>query len=309
MDLVIATAIIVGASVFAFWAGRSVCKNRKFLFLATIATVFVFGCFLQGKLGLASIFQASSSVLLSNFTPVLIALIAGYACRGLEIRPGSRPAFVATLVAAAFFCLMGPIIRAKLAPAEPGFPVSCEHGFVMQSHESTCAPAAAANLLRLHGIDTTEAELVGPCLTSEFGTESLGLFRGLKLRCKNHDLDVSLASRNPMQWKARGQLPNVAIVRFAQDEYSGSVTKEDLDEFNRRRKLSKARVASANLLPVWLFGDGGTIGHVVVVKDFVEGKWIVVDPAIGVVEWTDRELAGRFTGDAIFLSSKSGFTD
>src|SRR5258706_16390055 len=55
-------------------------------------------------------------------------------------------------------------------------------GVVRQTEDSSCAPAAAATLLRALGLepDATEADLARDCLTNpRRGTSDLGLFRGL----------------------------------------------------------------------------------------------------------------------------------
>jgi hypothetical protein len=49
----------------------------------------------------------------------------------------------------------------------------------LQSTGFTCTPAAAATLLKVYGINTTESDMANRCSTSRSGTHVLGLARGL----------------------------------------------------------------------------------------------------------------------------------
>lgn len=288
-DLAIAMMTMGILSLLAFHAGRQVSANRNVIFVSTIFVAVSFSFLFQGNLGWASLISHSSAVLLCNFTPILVAFIAGFACKGLNLRQSSRPFAVTALLLVAVVCLLAPIIRPALAP-----PTVSEQGefkglVVLQSHESTCAPASAATLLRLHGIESSEKEMVSSCLTSEFGTEALGLYRGIKLGCRNQDRDPCIAGNDPYSWAASGQLPNVALVRFASDEYAQGII-PGAPQYQRDQ-------------PYWFSGPDTTEdGHAVVLLDYSDGKWKVADPAIGLVTWTDEEFRARFTGDAIYLS-------
>ncbi len=52
----------------------------------------------------------------------------------------------------------------------------------LQTTASTCAPAAAATLLKLHGIDAREDEMTRTCLTNTNGTTFWGMYHGLRER-------------------------------------------------------------------------------------------------------------------------------
>ena len=183
-------------------------------------------------------------------------------------------------------CLFAPVVRPAIAPLSVNPAGESKGLVVLQSHDSTCAPASAATLLGLNGIQSNEAEMIGPCLTSEFGTEALGLYRGIKIGCKGTNLEVGVADRNPKQWAATGQLPNVALVRFPSDEFESSVSQSELRRAN----------------PNWFSGiHNRADGHAVVIVDYQDGSWTIADPAVGLVKWSDSELQTRFTGEAIYL--------
>ena len=290
-DLAIAIFTIGTLSLLAFLCGRRVRANRKWLFVITILVAVVFSNWFQGNLGWAWLVPHSAAVLLSNFTPILVALIIGYSSNGLELRPKSRPIAVFVLSCIAFICLLAPVIRPAIAPPKINLIGETRGIVVMQSHEATCAPASAATLLKLHGIHSSEKEMVGPCLTSEFGTEALGLYRGLKLAIHDQKRTICLAGKDPCLWTAQGQLPNVALVRFPGDEFSQAVDDD--------RSSIGARRPSRNLGS--RFSEDG---HAVVLVEYKDQMWTVADPAVGLVTWSDEVFRARFTGDALYISNR-----
>ena len=64
-------------------------------------------------------------------------------------------------------------------------------GACIQTTAYTCSPAAAATLLKMHGINATEQEMADLCLTRR-GTSWPGLYRGLKLKTENTGWDVEV---------------------------------------------------------------------------------------------------------------------
>ena len=290
-DLLIATAIIGALAGLAFIAGRQVHAYRKWLFISTIFIAVVFSNFFQGNLGWANLMPHSSAVLLSNLTPILVAFIAGFSCNGMVVSKRSRPFLVSTLSVLGVICLVAPLIRPAFAPPSVNDVGELDGFVILQTHDSTCAPASAATLLRLNGIESSEKEMVGPCLTSEFGTEALGLYRGLKLGARGHGKDVRVAGNDPYLWSIEGQLPNVALVLFPEDEFGQSVDRSELHQ-----------LADRWTAPNWFFGSPGEEdGHAVVIVGYADGKWTIADPAIGLVKWSDQEFRARFTGDAIYI--------
>jgi hypothetical protein len=55
-------------------------------------------------------------------------------------------------------------------------------GVCRQSCTSSCSAAAAATVLKSHGIAATEREMIDLCLTRRQGTTILGVYRGLRLK-------------------------------------------------------------------------------------------------------------------------------
>lgn len=290
-DLLVATAIIGAMALLAFVAGRQVRANRQWLFISTIVLAVAYSNCLRGNLGWANLVPHSAAVLLSNLTPILVALIAGFSCHGMVLSKRLRPVLVPTLSLLTVVCLLTPLVGSAFAPPMVSDTDERSGWVVLQSHRSTCAPASAANLLHLNGIQSSEKQMAHLCLCSDRGTEALGLYRGLKLGAASQGKDVCVASQNPYRWSAQGQLPNVALVQFSSDEFSRGV---DAPE--------QTPLADRWTAPKWFFGSPGVEdGHAVVVVDHVDGNWTIADPAIGLTTWTDQEFRARFTGDAVYI--------
>ncbi len=283
-DLVLAIIPITVLSVLAYLAGRHLGNKiyhvRPWLFIQTLALALLFSWCFSGKLFWANAIPSSGVLYWSNFTPMLVAFAAGLACAVPGLNHWRRPVTVAVLGLIAAGYLVIPIARPLLAPATILTEAKWHNGVCLQSHASTCAPAAAATLLNQQGIAADERAMIRSCLTSSFGTEALGLYRGLKLATKNTNRDVRIASSNPHDWIAGKQLPNVALVRFGNSPDAGSPDSGSIR---------------------WLLGPRGE-GHAVVVFGHEHGEWLIGDPAVGIVRWRDEDFHRRFTGDAMYLS-------
>jgi hypothetical protein len=290
-DLINAILAIGILCFLAFLAGSRLRSSGRRLFAAAVCMTLVVAFFLQGRLSWVNILPFSSAIFLTNLLPIFVAFLAGFSKNAQAIRVEARPLTGWLLSSLSVVCLVSPIVRPLLAPPAVATTGMTNGVFVLQSHDSTCGPASAASLLRFHGINTTEADLTGPCLTSNFGTEALGLYRGLSLGCRDSSLAPRLANRNPEMWNGTEQLPNVALMKLSDDEYA-----QPLSNQSASRSISE---------PQWFAGRGSNAsGHAVVVLEHVQNRWRIADPAVGTVWWTDEELRRRFTGDAIFLSPR-----
>lgn len=208
--------------------------------------------------------------------PLILALTAGIASTMSALRGWHRPATVIGLLSLMAAYTLTPILRPQFSPAVTAFASTWQDGVCLQSHPATCAPAAAATLLELAGVRSSENAMVAPCLTSNRGTEPLGLFRGLAIATVGEKVRPVIASSDPDTWVHGKQLPNIALVEFETAESDGAEGH--------------------------FFGPQSD-GHAVVIRGRdPHGNWIVLDPAFGRTLWTPSTFASLFTGDAIFLA-------
>ncbi len=284
IDLAIGIIAITVLSVLAFAAGRRTSEQlrsmRPMCFAISLLVTLLFAWALSGKLLWATVFPTGAAIFWSNLMPPLLSFAAGLSSRTPGLTHWHRPATVIALSSLALAYTMTPILRPLLVPAKVASVTQWRGDVCLQSHPSTCAPAAAVTLLRLAGVESEEWNLAEACLTSCHGTVPLGLFRGLSTATHGVALQPSVASSHPEQWNAGGQLPNIALVRFPHMRGHGSLKR--------------------------LLGPRGE-GHAIVVLDRLsDGNWLIADPAFGNATWSDQAFRDRFTGDAIYLAANDG---
>ena len=245
------------------------------VFLGVISGAFLFAWGYFGRLMWAERMPVSTAIYWSNLTPILLGFAAGLAGHAVCMRSWFRPIMSATLMLLAIGYLYTPIARPVLFPLQVDSRSQWEDRICLQTHESSCAPAAAVTLLMHHGIQSSESDLAAMCLTSAMGTEPLALYHGLADMAAMHGHQARVADSNPAHWRRLGQLPNVALVEL--DALPGDTTFRGF------------------------FGRAG-VGHAIAILGRTDnGQWLIGDPAVGRVFWTDEQLRERFTGDAIFL--------
>jgi hypothetical protein len=136
---------------------------------------------------LAELLPFSNLIVVGNWLPLFAATLAALVWRrmsGTIVRRRITASQLAVAgVLAAVFPLLGTVPRCgdrwdKL-------------GTCLQTTKFTCSPAAAATLLRKHGIEASEQEMAELCLT-RYGTSWQGLYRGLKLKTAGTDWDVQV---------------------------------------------------------------------------------------------------------------------
>lgn len=283
LDLLIAVAAMGTLSVLAFHAGIQIGRRRAhrstLLFAGSIVASLSFAWLYSGHLEWARVIPASAVLYWSNWTAVLIAFTAGLAKQVPGLDHWHRPVAVAGLVAVAAAYFVAPVMRPWAVPLTLSDADQWDHGVCMQSHDSSCGAAAAATLLRLNGVPSSELGMARACLTSRQGTTPLGLYRGVASTARQFRRTARVAAKEPSEWIGADQLPSIALVQFSDDAASGSLAR--------------------------LFGPRGE-GHAVVVLGVAEGgRWIIGDPAVGRVTWSDAEFRSRFTGDAIYLEASA----
>ena len=287
-DTVLAVVFVGCSACVAFQIGRHL--NARFqaplwLTFASLLASLLFCQFLSGQLFWARYFPVSEALVWCNLAPVLMGFSAGCFASLEQVSSRSRILATTAFSTLGILFLTLPFIRPMMWPASVEPTASSTGQLFLQTHESSCAAASAATLLKMHGIEETEQSMVRKCLTSNQGTEALGLFRGLKHATRASNKSVRIGSSNPSDWMRKSQLPNISLVNFDENEFATDA----------RCRLTR---------PARFLGLSDSQGHAVVVVDRHEGSWLIGDPAVGMVVWSDEEFNNRFTGDSIFLSGK-----
>lgn len=282
-DSELAFAVIV-MTVLTLLAFRIGCRyqvqsqrREHAVLMGMIGLAFLLGWSYFGRLVWAETIQSSSVLCWSNLTPVALGFAGGLVGHTRGLRRRLRPVAVVVFMALAIGFVATPIARPVLFPLELDHRSNWKNGVCLQSHESSCAPAAAATLLQHYDIPASESQLAEACLSSRLGTAPLGLYRGLKSVAEPHGYFAKVAERDPEQWLQQGRLPLVAVVQFSSSR--------------------------ASIIENQFLGNRFS-GHAVTVLGRTDGgRWLIGDPAVGRVSWSDDELRLRFTGEAIFLTA------
>ncbi len=182
MDLVIGGAIIACVAMGTFLAVARLTQSwtRTAGTLLAVAIVLLMLLYVREfwySALLARWLPFSNLILLGNWMPILGAALAAVAWRHIPGTLRKRSGWAAALLVVATISLCHPLL---------GSTPQCgnrwdTNGVCVQTTTYTCSPAAAATLLKLHGINATEQEMAELCLTRR-GTSWPGLYRGLKLK-------------------------------------------------------------------------------------------------------------------------------
>ncbi|MEM9646643.1 MAG: cysteine peptidase family C39 domain-containing protein [Planctomycetota bacterium] len=278
------TAAAIGLA--GWWSGHRLGRQNRVsrvLFASVILLTLTLSWTFSGRLSWAIVMPWSEVIHWSNMMPAFLAFAAGLALRAPGMNRLLRPVTTGVLALLAVGFWSAPLARPLIRPTglKANAVVGWRQGVCLQTHESSCGAASSATLLGEHGIAVNEVDMLKPCMTSGFGTEPLGLYRGLHIIGEQHGLRPRVVSSDARRWR-KEHFPNVAIVRF--------------------KTLGDERLAP------WLHPFTGFIGaatdrHAVTVLGRTEsGDWRIADPAVGPVIWTNRQFHERFTGDAICMS-------
>jgi hypothetical protein len=146
-----------------------------------------------------------------------------------------------------------------------------------QTRPGTCAPAAAATLLRAHGIEAREGEMARLCLTRDKGTSMHGLYRGLKLKTAGTDRAVAIVGGDIEHLRAAvATTPVLISVELRPGEKD--------DRYERQ----------------WGWNVG--VPHTVVLYRFCEdGRLDIGDPSVGREYWDLEALRTLWHGQGLQL--------
>ncbi len=281
-DLIWGLLILAALAALLFWGAARVARQgsaRTATALAVAAAVFlvVFGLRVHGKLLVARWLPLSNAVILGNWLPLGAAMLCGVAAGRRSIPVWRRTVLCAGLLAGAWWSVLVNFLPNSLPAGDRWTP----DGVCLQSSEASCSPAAAATLLRHHGIEASEAEMMRLCLTRRNGSPSLGLYRGLKL-------------------KTQGTPWRVEVVRGSPDELRRDLATPVL----LRMRLEQEPGPAARLLG-WT-GLVPDTGHAVVLFAATDdGRLLVGDPSSGTERWPAADFLPRWRGEGLRLVARS----
>ncbi len=191
-DLIYGGGIIAGVTTILFLVGivtgSRVSLRASILLLSIALAMFaVYLLFLWDDILLANLLPFSNLIVVGNWLPPLSGFVAGLAWKSMPGSLARRTSYAVVLLAVGTLAMLEPIY---------GSPPACDDVWIgrlcIQTSKQTCSAACAATLLRAHGIGVSEGEMADLCLTRSTGTTWQGLYRGLKLQTREHNLDVEV---------------------------------------------------------------------------------------------------------------------
>ena len=278
-DILVGILAIAGLSVLLLLLGLRLGRRRSkaattTLIVLAVAFLFAHALLLSDRLWLARLLPFSNVMVLGNWQLPCVAFITGLAWRAT---PGGTARKSVLLVPLVLVCLYRSYgwLPGEVPPLDDRW----RGDVCLQTSPASCAAAAAATLLRAHGIDATEAEMARLCLTREAGTPNHGLYRGLKLKTDRTGWRVEVFRTDTAGLRSQDRSgPAVLLVRL--DPGPG---------VDRRYEQ------------LWGWTPG--VNHTVVFFGFTEGgeKVDMGDPAVGREHWSARDLHVLWHGEGVRL--------
>ncbi len=152
-DQAAAISLITALSVLAFIgarrsAGRGSTRPVAALSLL-LALIYAWSC--SGKLAWASVLPVGWVLFWSNLMPALLSLSAGLASQSAGLARWHRPATTTALLVLAVAYIITPLSRPLLAPIQLASQSNWHGDICLQSHSSSCAPAAGGHPVTTSG--------------------------------------------------------------------------------------------------------------------------------------------------------------
>lgn len=259
--------ILVATSLFAGTVRISCRLQESTLRLIAILTVLagtVWFVSLRDQVALSRLIPHPSLIVLGNWFPYFVAILAALAWNSSECR-SRRRLLVGFLSLSCGVSLSWPLL---------GQTPECGHNWdqdvCLQTTPYSCSAASAATLLKAYGIPATEAEMAGLCLTRR-GTHWMGLYRGLSLKTEGTLWTVEVARATSEELKSHPG-PVILAVRLPEGSNVDPVLEESCG---------------------WIPGQG----HSVVFMGFLGKKALLIgDPGVGRELWRTSDLDLLWTG-------------
>ncbi|NIP22983.1 MAG: hypothetical protein GWN67_03200 [Phycisphaerae bacterium] len=277
--MIFAICLISALSVVTFLCGLKIGhrlgkKGRYSLLIVSLLIGIGYVFFLRdGSLQILLIRNANT-IFYGKWLLIITGFAAGVLTQISSVKMWKRTVLVLALLAVSSMDLFSYFIY----PRPDGGNVT-EKWLCMQTTESTCSAAAAASLLRIHGIEVSEKEMIRVCLSTIKGTPWQGVWRGVNLYA-------------PPEHK-------VVLIRGI-DSKNIEFPMLISAEFDSSNEEHTKYVSQWGWKP-------GTPHSVVLFERTKDGYLTVGDPSIGIDRWDDEALEVLWNGQGIVL--KKNFPD
>lgn len=273
IDLWLAVALVTTLSVVLFlvtcWLANNLSKKAK-LALAAVATgaIVAFISLLLDSHWLLVVLPLQAAIIYADLLLPLAAILAGVVWHTKRV-----PAWRRLLLIAVCIILASRFLFAALTVSAPDCVEAWDHNVCLQTSQSSCAAAAAATLLRYHGIDANEEQMARLCLTSKRGTRLHGMYRGLRIKTRKTHLRAAVRSAELAHLRTNVTLPVILYVKL----------NRNVDQRDPRYSRDWG----------WRVG----VPHTVVLFGFAENELIEMgDPGVGREFWDTQALKDLWHG-------------
>jgi hypothetical protein len=242
---------------------------------ASVALLVAHVLWVSDRLWVARALPTSGAIVFGNLLPLIVATFAGFAWRAMRGGAFRKSFLMALLALACLYRSTAPLVARTPTPLADRW----SNDVCLQTSPSTCSAAAAATLLRAHGIPATEQEMARLCLTTDRGTTALGLYRGLTLKTQG------------TIWKVQAISGNLQTLRET-DPILLSVRLDTRSEIDPRYENQ------------WGWTPG--VPHTVVFFGFTkemrgDDRVEIGDPAVGREQWFVRDFQVLWHGEGLRL--------
>lgn len=246
---------------------------RLLMLLGLVGLLWVDLRYLRDSLWIARYVTVANLIVWANLTPSIGALVIGVAWGMLPGSAWRRSVLIVPMAGLCFWSAYGSVFAPAPMVADRWRDEVCR-----QTTSATCSPAAAATILRLYGIETTEGEMARACLTSEAGTSMRGLYRGLMTAGRARGLEV-VPLRATLDELPR-HTPAILTVR-----------------------LEPGAKADPRFEKKWGWAPGVS-HHVVLIRQLANGRYEIADPSVGRESWDRLALETLWHGEGVEVRGK-----
>jgi len=277
-DLYLGAAVIsILSGVLATLSGWIASKSNNVVnglfILAIVLLTILFGVYLHGHPWLAKALPFSNVIIVGNWLPLGIAIIAGAIAGRKSIPTWRRAPWCFLLVLLAGYAMAHPLLVTNPTSRASWTP----DGVLLQSNSGSCSSCAAAMLLRDIDVDASEGEMMKLSFTSERGANVLGVYRALCL-------------------KTEGKPFKPEIILSTVD----ALLKEDKWPVQLLVHLEKDANVDSRYQQEWGWQPG--LRHAVVLfGKTADGRLDIGDPSVGREAWTVADLRVLWHGEGLRL--------